>query len=253
MNANLAVASPAPRASRPALRAPARRQPRDTSNDLDLVVQLAHDLRSPLSGILMLAESLREGVGGSVTESQRRLLDLIHGAALSLCTSASDVVELALDGQACADETPAEFAVSDVLDAVRDMAAPLAEGKNLELRIVEPAHDRHVGRARALTRVLLNLTTNALKVTERGVVEIAVMEVDGDLDRLEFSVRDSGPGLEATAAQPANAGPGRCLTSAGLGLRICRRMMLQLCSSLQCESSPNDGTRFHFEVYAPSV
>ncbi len=195
MNANLAVATPVARPSRSSLRAPARRPSRDTSNDLDLVVQLAHDLRSPLSGILMLAESLREGCGGTVTESQRRLLDLIHGAALSLCTSANDVVELALDGQACEEEAPGEFTVSEVLGAVRDMAAPLAEGKNLELRIVPAAHDRRHGRARALTRVLLNLTTNALKAAEHGVVEISVNEIDDDLDRLEFAVSDTGPGF----------------------------------------------------------
>jgi signal transduction histidine kinase len=261
VTANLAVATVAPRVSRPALHLPARRPSREPSGDLDLVVQLAHDLRSPLSGILMLAESLREGGGGSVTESQRRQLDLICNAALSLCASASDVVELALDGQSCADEPLKEFSVSDVLDAVRAMAQPLAEGKNLELRFVPPVHDRHVGRARALTRVLLNLTTNALKATDTGVVEIAVIETDDDLDRLEFSVRDSGPGLAATTAKAAasnthaDAGGahGRSLTSAGLGLRICRKLLTQLCSSLQCESSPLDGTRFHFEVYAPCV
>lgn len=248
MNSNLAVATAAPRA----LRISTRRQPRESSNDIDPVVQLAHDLRSPLSGILMLAESLREGVGGAVTDSQRRLLDLIHNAALSLCTSASDVVELARAGEAGDDETPEEFSVSDVLGAVRDMALPLAEGKNLQLRIAPAAYDRHVGRQRALTRVLLNLTTNALKVTERGAVEISVREVEGDRDRLEFSVRDSGPGIEATAAQHGSGAPSQCLTSAGLGLRICRRMMAQLRSSLQCESS-RMGTRFHFEVHAPSV
>lgn len=248
MNSNLAVATAAPRA----LRIAPRREPRETSSDLDLVVQLAHDLRSPLSGILMLAESLREGVGGSVTESQRRLLDLIHNAALSLCTSASDVVEIARAGEAGHDETPAEFSVTDVLGSVRDMALPLAEGKNLQLRIAPAAYDRHVGRQRALTRVLLNLTTNALKATERGAVEISVREVEGDRDRLEFSVLDSGPGIEATAAQHGDSAPGRSLTSAGIGLRICRRMMSQLRSSLHCESS-RMGTRFHFEVHAPSV
>ncbi|HXD21804.1 MAG TPA: ATP-binding protein, partial [Gemmatimonadaceae bacterium] len=104
----------------------------------------------------------------------------------------------------------------------------------------------------ALTRVLLNLTTNALKATERGAVEISVREIEGDRDRLEFSVSDTGPGVEATAGQPADSASGRCLTSAGLGLRICRRMLSQLRSSLHCESS-RMGTRFHFEVHAPSV
>jgi signal transduction histidine kinase len=252
VSSHLAIVGAPPRPSR-APRAPARRPSREPSNDLDLVVQLAHDLRSPLSGILMLAESLRAGVSGTVTDPQRRLLDLIHDAAQSLCASASDVVQLALDGQACDDEVPGEFVMSDVLGAVRAMASPLAVGKKLDLRFVCASHDRRVGRPRALTRVLLNLTTNALKATERGGVEIAVRELDGDPDRLEFAVSDSGPGLAATTAQIAPATGVRCLTSAGVGLRICRRLTQQMCSTLLCDSSPQGGARFHFEVYAPCV
>src|SRR3989442_1493594 len=64
-------------------------------NGLDLVVELAHDLRSPLTSILFLAEALQQGQGGSVTAEQSRQLGLIYSAALCLCATASDVLELA--------------------------------------------------------------------------------------------------------------------------------------------------------------
>ena len=53
-------------------------------NGLDLVVQLAHDLRSPLTSILFLAEALQQGQGGKVTLVQSRQLGLIYSAAQSL-------------------------------------------------------------------------------------------------------------------------------------------------------------------------
>jgi signal transduction histidine kinase len=241
-----------------------RSQPRISSRapaaEVDLVVQLAHDLRSPLSGIMMLAESLRNGLGGPVNESQRRQLDMIYGAAFSLCANASDVVELAHDGAGLADEMPEHFSVTEVLRGVRDMVSPLAAGKNLELRIVLPVRDRRNGCARALTRVLLNLTTNALKCTERGVVELVAREVEGHADRLEFSVRDTGPGLRPEVVRAVDearrdrVGSRRnCLTSSGHGLAMCRKLMQKMCSALHVETSAHDGTRFYFELFVPCV
>jgi len=226
--------------------------------EMDLVVQLAHDIRSPLSGILMLAELLRDGGRDPVTESQRRQLDLIYGAALSLCVSASDVVQLAINGQGLDDERAETFSVSDVLRAVSDMASPLAAGKNLELSISAPSIDRRRGCARTLTRVLLNLTTNALKYTEQGKVEIAAREIPGSRDRLEFFVRDSGPGIGDSVLramdEPAceNIGTYRgSLTSAGLGLSICKKLLGRMHSALHFETSASSGTRFFFEVAVP--
>ena len=227
---------------------------------MELVVQLAHDIRSPLSGILMLTESLQSGSGGPVTESQQRLLELIRGAALSLCVSASDVVEMAMDGKGLADEPVEEFSVNDVLRTVRDMASPLAAGKKLQLNIGGPSVDQRRGRARALTRVLLNLTTNALKCTDEGSVEITATEVPGARDRLVFAVRDTGPGIQAAmllAIDEPRPGSVRAqrqsLTSAGLGLSICRSLMAQMGSTLKFETSAEQGTRFYFEVCAPCV
>ena len=51
-------------------------------NGLELVVEMAHDLRSPLTSILFLAESLRDGQNSPVTDPQRRQLGLIYSAAL---------------------------------------------------------------------------------------------------------------------------------------------------------------------------
>ena len=52
------------------------------SEDLEWVVEMAHDLRSPLSSILVLAESLRDGRSGGVNDVQKRQLGLIYSAAL---------------------------------------------------------------------------------------------------------------------------------------------------------------------------
>ena len=67
---------------------------------LELVVDVAHDMRSPLGSILFLAEQMRRGQSGAVTDVQERQLGLIYGAALGLSGLASDVMDLARGGTA---------------------------------------------------------------------------------------------------------------------------------------------------------
>src|SRR3989454_12272721 len=98
-------------------------------NGLDLVVEMAHDLRSPVTSILFLTEALQRGQSGPVSDAQRRALGLMYSAALSLCTAASDVVELARGGHRLVDHRPQPFSASEGFASVPDMILPLAEGE----------------------------------------------------------------------------------------------------------------------------
>jgi signal transduction histidine kinase len=230
-------------------------------NGLELIVELAHDLRSPLTSILFLAEALQQGQGGTVTPEQNRQLGLIYSAALSLCATASDVLELARGGNRLVDRAPAPFSVAETFASVRSMIQPIAEEKGLKVQLVHPVPERRVGQERALSRVLLNLATNAVKFTDSGFVEVAARPVD--VRRLEFSVRDTGAGIDPALlrslyqpVRPAPAGGngnGRHhFSSSGLGLAICRRLVSAMGAELQVETRPNWGTRFFFEVDCPS-
>ncbi|HYU38132.1 MAG TPA: HAMP domain-containing sensor histidine kinase [Gemmatimonadales bacterium] len=225
-------------------------------NGLDLVVELAHDLRSPLTSILFLAEALQQGQGGAVTPEQSRQLGLIYSAALCLCATASDVLELARGGNRLVDRAPAPFSVAETFGSVRSMIEPIAEEKGLALRLVHPVPERRVGHARALSRVLLNLATNAVKFTDTGFVEVAARPIDAR--RLEFSVRDTGAGIDPVLLralyQPVRAAAtdGRHhFSSSGLGLAICRKLVKAVGATLEVETRPNWGTRFYFEVDCP--
>ena len=224
-------------------------------NGLDLVVDLAHDLRSPLTSILFLAEALQQGQGGTVTPEQSRQVGLIYSAALSLCATASDVLELARGGNRLVDRSPTPFSVVETFASVRSMILPIAEEKGLGVQLVHPVPERRVGQARALSRVLLNLATNAVKFTDTGYVELAARPIDGR--RLEFSVRDTGPGFDPALLrslyQPVRPASGRQhFSSSGLGLAICRKLVKAMGTELQVETRPNWGTRFFFEVECPS-
>src|SRR5881296_2549706 len=159
-------------------------------NGLEILVDIAHDLRSPLTSILFLAETVQRGQSGPVNGVQRRQLALVYGAALGLSSVASDIIELARGGDELVEKQPVPFSVTAAFESVRDIVRPIAEEKGLAVRVLPPGGDHRLGHPVALSRVLLNLTTNALKFTEEGFVEVAARQVSAS--GVEFSVRDTG-------------------------------------------------------------
>jgi signal transduction histidine kinase len=223
---------------------------------LELVVEVAHDLRSPLTSILFLAETLQRGRSGPVTPVQERQLGLIYSAAFGLSSVASDVIELARGGDRLVDLDPIPFSVTDILESVRDIVQPIAEEKNLTVRLTVPEADFRIGHPVALSRVLLNLTTNALKVTGEGFVEVTA--VQRGARAIEFSVRDTGRGIPpqsmATLFEPfrRRQKPGEyAFSGSGLGLSICRKLVEAMGSVMQVDTSPGYGTRFYFVLDLP--
>ena len=224
---------------------------------LDLVVEVAHDLRSPLTSILFLAETLQRGRSGPVTPLQQRQLGLVYSAAFALSSVASDIIELARGGDRLVDLEPLPFSVADILESVRDIVQPIAEEKGLEVRIEAPQRTSRIGHPVALSRVLLNLTTNALKFTDEGYVELRAKDVGSG--GLEFSVRDTGRGIPPSAMamlfepfRRRQQNRDYAFSGSGLGLSICRKLVETMEGELQVETG-STGTRFFFVLGLPEV
>ena len=226
------------------------------SRGMNLAVEIAHDLRSPLTSILFLSETLRRGQSGEVTDLQHRQLGLIYAAALSMVSLASNLIELAQGEERLLEQFPAPFSVTESLESICDIVRPIAEEKKLALRVLPPSVDHRIGFSAALSRVLLNLLTNALQNTEDGFVEIAVRPKS--ISQLEFSVRDTGSGLSDDARQSlftpfrkVRKGNRFGFSGSGLGLAICRRLLKAMNSELHYETAAGWGTRFYFELELP--
>ena len=146
--------------------------------------------------------------------------------------------------------------MADVIQSVRDIVQPMAEEKGLAVVLQMPDADFRVGHPGALNRVLLNLTTNALKFTSEGQVEISALQRSRSV--LEFSVKDTGRGIPPEVMsclfetfRRRRAAGDYSFSSAGLGLSICRKLVIAMGSDLSVDTSPTTGTRFHFELDLP--
>jgi signal transduction histidine kinase len=226
---------------------------------LNLVLEVAHDLRSPLTSIRCLAETLERGQSGPVTELQRKQLRLIYSASLGLGSMATDVIEMARRGDQLVEGEAVPFSLSELLEGMADMVRPIAEEKGLTFGIQHLPTDHRVGLPLVLNRILLNLVTNALKFTDEGGVEVRVRATGKA--RVEFSVVDTGRGIPASAIpdlfrpfrrSTARAGrSGYLFSGTGLGLALCRKLLGAIGSELMFETTPDVGTRFYFELELP--
>jgi signal transduction histidine kinase len=219
------------------------------------IVEVAHDMRSPLSAILFLVDTLRTGQSGPVTPIQERQLGLVYGAALGLSTLADDIRE-AQRGSLIADTKPQPFSIAETIHDVTTIVAPVAEEKGLSLREFYPQTDVRLGHGAAIHRILLNLTTNALKHTTTGTVTVGCSDQTGQ--GVEFWVEDTGRGIPDhvmamlfTEFRPGASGIR--FSAAGLGLSICRSLLAKMNSRLRVDTAQDQGTRFSFVLDLPTA
>lgn len=235
------------------------RRPRQTNmlgeSELRVVSDVVHDLRSPLSSILLLSEALYDRYHSRGDDVAERQAGLIHGAALAMHALVTDARDLARGGQTLMDTAPVTFSLSEIIGTIRCLVRPLAEEKGLTFGVAVPEHIVSIGHPTALTRVLLNLVTNGLKFTETGFVEVAAT-VAGD-GRTTFTVRDTGVGLPPHIAALLDGEPLRCSPDPasvsgefgiGLGLLLCARLVQLMQGTIRVRETSCEGTCFEVEV-----
>jgi signal transduction histidine kinase len=228
-----------------------------SGNALDLLVEIAHDMRSPLTAILMLCQMVRRALTQSADGVQARQLSLVYSAAFGLNALVNDVIALARDGDRLIDPDPVPFSMSGLMNSVAGIIRPIAEERKLALVLDTQTIGWRVGQPIALSRVLLNLASNALKYTQAG--EVAISAVELAPTHVRFDIRDTGPGIPPDV-MPALFEPfvrrsptarSRRFSRTGLGLTICRKLLRDMGSELRVETAPGKGTRFFFELTLP--
>lgn len=223
------------------------------SDSASAVVAIAHDIRSPLSSILILVDSLRRGRGVANNPIQERQLGLIYGATQGLATLASDLIDAAR-GQEALLGAPRAFSLVETMHSVGAIVHPIAEEKELALIIEPPTVDARLGHPAPLHRVLLNLASNALRYTDAGSVTIGAREISSN--SVEFWVKDTGQGLPLKvqetlfdAFRPEQMA--LRFSSSGLGLATVRALLSVMNSALRVTTSQESGTRLSFELVLP--
>jgi len=220
------------------------------------LASLAHDIRTPLTGILALAELI---YASDLPERERRWAGAIKNAAEHLAQLTTLVVDAAKAGATGLILRPEPFSPRDIAEATAASLAARAEGKSLKVRVSidKDLPELVTGDAVRLRTALENLIDNAVKFTEQGNVELAVSSkraANGKV-RLAFAVTDSGIGIVAsdlkTLFRPfaqASEDVARRFGGAGLGLAFVKRLATVMGGRLTVTSKPGIGSTFELTV-----
>jgi two-component system phosphate regulon sensor histidine kinase PhoR len=218
----------------------------------DLVANVSHDLRTPLTAIGLLVETLADSGLEDVTLA-RTLVDRLSEQVATLNALAQQLVDLERieSGQALFQLQPVRL-LELVSVAKASLDPQFAEyGVSLELTIDEDlkvlADRPHV------VRLFTNLLDNALRHSpEGGTVNVAASAAT-EVDRVEVTVADEGPGmapddLDRVFERFYRADPSRSGKGAGLGLAIARHIVAGHGGEIRAEHAPGGGALLRFTL-----
>jgi len=218
-----------------------------------VVANVSHEFRTPLHTILGLSRLLQEGNDGPLAAEQHKQVQFIRQSAEELRAMVDDLLDLSSAEAGKTLMRPERFSADDFLSGLRGTLRPLPHAADVELRFADaPADLEFETDPSKLSQVVRNLVSNALKFTERGVVDVSLAR-DGDV--AVFTVRDTGIGIAAEDLprifEEFGQVPNRLQTQVkgtGLGLALSRRLAELLGGSLTVASTPGEGSTFTLRV-----
>ena len=224
----------------------------------ELIANISHDLRTPLSIMQGYIETLQIKKD-SLSEADRdRFLEIVHRSTEKLSHLIYQLFEYSKLEARQIEPQKEPFPISDLAHDVYEKYQHLAEAKGISIQLeIESKLPWVFADIGLVERVIQNLMDNALKFTPEGGSVTIVMASD---DRaVSIAIRDTGPGIpegelehiferytKASTGQAANQG-------AGLGLAIVKKIIEIHESTIKVVSKPQQGTTFEFQLPAYST
>lgn len=215
---------------------------------------MSHEIRTPMNAIIGFTKVVLKT---ELTDKQREYLNAIKTSGDALIVLINDILDLAkVDaGKMTFEKTPFKLLTS--ISSMLHLFEIKIQEKNLQLikNFDKSIPEVLVGDPVRLHQIILNLVSNALKFTNEGsiTVDVSVKEQNEDKVIIEFSVKDTGIGIEDYKLekifenfQQASSGTSRIYGGTGLGLAIVKQLVESQGGSIEVISELAIGSTFKF-------
>ncbi|MBI2277652.1 MAG: response regulator [Dechloromonas sp.] len=222
----------------------------------DFLATMSHELRTPLNAVVGFAGLLADS---RLDRSQRDFAGKILSSAQTLRALIDDILDLSKieAGALQLEQTP--FSLSTILRTTASVISIGSRGKPVEplLDVAADIPDALLGDALRLQQILLNLSSNAVKYTDTGVIVVSVrcLEQQAGTATLQFTVRDTGIGILPEhqtrifeVFTQADSSTSRRYGGTGLGLPISARLAALMGGTITVDSAVRWGSEFTLTV-----
>ncbi len=208
----------------------------------------AHDLQEPLRNVSLYSELLSRSMKGHLEGEQKDFLAMVHTSARRMNNLLRDLLlyTQALDGTAHRHRLDTSALVKQAID---NLAQAIADsGATIDVQTLPAvwAFDAHI------VQLFQNLIGNAVKYRSPDRAPVIVVSCERHAEHWLFSVRDNGIGIEPKYHDHIfgvfRRLHGRHVAGTGIGLALCKRIVEHYGGTIWLESSPGDGSTFHFTL-----
>ncbi|MBF0311473.1 MAG: response regulator [Magnetococcales bacterium] len=227
------------------------------------LANVSHEIRSPLNAVIGLTDFML--TSNLPREEERNNQRIVLNAALGLLDLVNNLVDMSKieSGSLIPEKVPFDLRsrIEDLFETKSLEATQ--KGLRLYLDMASDLPKTIIGDPLRLHQILMNLVSNALKFTEKGLILISVERArmtspaDADSVELHFSVTDTGIGIPADKLElifntftQVDDSTCRKYGGSGLGLSICKHLVEKMGGQIRVESQVGIGSTFHFTLRA---
>jgi PAS domain S-box-containing protein len=213
---------------------------------------MSHELRTPLNAVIGFTGTLLMRLPGPLNEAQEKQLKTVQSSAKHLLSLINDLLDVAKIEAGKIEFSPEPTPCTELVESAVASLRPLALSRGLTVEVAAPRDDvlLHVDR-RALSQIVLNLTSNAIKFTEHGGVRIRIERSTREgRSTVEISVADTGVGIQPEDLQRLFRAfsqldaARRIPQGTGLGLHLSQKLAEALGGRIAVESQAGVGSTF---------
>jgi len=220
------------------------------------LANMSHEIRTPMNaiiGMLHLTESSK------LDTKQQNYVTKMGFAANTLLEIINDILDFSKVEAGELKIEQIEFQLSEVLEGLLNIVGNKIQEKGIEFVYdIDPKiPSTLIGDPLRLGQILTNLTNNAMKFTDKGeiVISIQTRKISQDKVTLDFSISDTGIGMDKLGMQSlfkpftqADTSTTRKFGGTGLGLAICKSLISQMEGEIEVKSAPGKGSTFNFNI-----
>ena len=219
---------------------------------------MSHEIRTPLSAIIGFTDILSQT---QLDLRQTGYLDIISTASQNLSVIVNDILDFSkMEKGVALEKYP--VSLKQVIQEVSKLEALKIKSKGLKLiqSIDSEIPDFVLTDKVRVTQIIVNLLNNAIKFTDKGIIEIQMIEQcrSENHTKVLFSIKDSGIGIAKDKLEhiferftQASKSTTRLYGGTGLGLNIVKMLVDTFEGKIWVESEPGKGTTFSFEIDFP--